>query len=68
MTQLSSAYLSKRNVDQLKHEELEDLDFHLQSRRQSLLQKMDQINRDLRDLENDQQKVVAELSKRRQHT
>jgi hypothetical protein len=68
MTQLSSAFLNKRELDQLRHEELEDLDYHLQNRRQSLLQKMEQITRDLRDLENDREKIVTELNKRQQHS
>lgn len=67
MTQLSSAFLSKRDLDQLKYEELEDLDYHLQNRRKSLLQKMEQITRDLNDLEHDQQKVADARFKRRQH-
>ncbi|MBL0386653.1 hypothetical protein JJB07_08315 [Tumebacillus sp. ITR2] len=64
MTQLSSAFLRKRDLDQLKDEELEDLDYHLQNRRKGLLQKLDQINRDLLDIEADQQKVNDTMSKR----
>ncbi|KEO83607.1 hypothetical protein [Tumebacillus flagellatus] len=67
MTQLSNAFLRRRELDQLKQEELEDLEYHLQYRRKGLLQKLEQLNRDLLDIESDRQKVVQELSKRGLH-
>ncbi|MFD2171734.1 hypothetical protein [Tumebacillus lipolyticus] len=61
---LTSAFLNKRDISLLRREELEDLDFHLTNREQSLLQKLDQIRRDLTDIEADRKKVKAELSNR----
>jgi hypothetical protein len=63
MNNLSSAFLNKRDLTQLKREELEDLDYHLQNRRRSLEQKKDQLERDLADIDADRQKVGLELTK-----
>lgn len=63
MSNLSSAFLNKRDLTQLKREELEDLDYHLQNRRRSLEQKKDQLERDLADIDADRQKVSLELTK-----
>lgn len=61
---LTSAFSNKRDISQLKLEELEDLEFHLQNREKSLQVKMEQLRRDLADIEADRAKVKTELSKR----
>jgi hypothetical protein len=61
---LTSAFLNKRDISQLKKEELEDLEYHLRNRESSLLLKMEQIKKDLRDIEADRQKVQLEISRR----
>ncbi|MGZ4032041.1 MAG: hypothetical protein ACXVP5_04165 [Tumebacillaceae bacterium] len=63
MSNLSSAFLNKRDLTQLKREELEDLDYHLQYRRRSLEQKMTQLKRDMADIDADRQKLSLELTK-----
>lgn len=65
MSNLSSAFLNKRDLTQLKREELEDLDYHLQNRHRSLKQKVNQLERDLADIDADRKKVHEELSKQR---
>ena len=61
---LTSAFLNKRDITQLSREELEDLDYHLQNRKTGLLQKLEQIQRDLADIDGDRKLLVAERSKR----
>lgn len=61
---LTSAFSNKRDISQLKLEELEDLEFHLQNREKNLKVKMEQLRRDLADIATDRDKVKTELSKR----
>ncbi|ASS76339.1 hypothetical protein CIG75_16210 [Tumebacillus algifaecis] len=61
---LTSAFLNKRDISQLKIEELEDLQYHLHNREKSLMQKLEQIRRDLADIEHDRNKVKTEIGNR----
>lgn len=47
----------------MKREELEDLDHHLQNRERLLRQKMDQIGRDLAEIESDLRKIRSAQTK-----
>lgn len=60
---LSSDFVNKRDISQLKKEELEDLHYHLENMKQSLLQKMKFIERDLEKIADDQMKIRAEIEK-----
>jgi hypothetical protein len=64
---LTSAFLNKRDITLLTREELEDLDYHLQNRRTGLLQKLELIQRDLADIDEDRKLLVSERSKRPSH-
>jgi ribosome recycling factor len=61
---LASGFLHNREIHQLKKEELEDLEYHLQNVRQRLLKQMEQLQRELKILEDDQMKIRAEIEKR----
>lgn len=60
---LTSAFFHKRDISQMKREELEDLDHHLQNRERLLRQKMDQIGRDLAEIESDLRKIRSAQTK-----
>jgi prefoldin subunit 5 len=62
--QLKSGFYNKRDLSQLQREELEDLDHHLMSRKETLSHKMEQMRRDMADLESDREqirRILAEL-------
>ncbi|GIM46739.1 hypothetical protein DNHGIG_22880 [Collibacillus ludicampi] len=61
---LTSGFLHNREIHQLKKEELEDLEYHLRNVRQRLLKQMEQLQRELEILEDDQMKIRAEIEKR----
>jgi hypothetical protein len=62
---LTSEFLNKRDISQLKIEELEDLDYHLEKMRNSLLQRMNQIEKDLQKIADDQMIIRSEIQKRK---
>ncbi|MFC4767708.1 hypothetical protein [Effusibacillus consociatus] len=45
--QLTSDFLNKQDISRLKKEELEDLEYHLQKMQETLMQKKNQIEKDL---------------------
>ncbi|HEU4964445.1 MAG TPA: hypothetical protein VFV52_11430 [Bacilli bacterium] len=61
--QLTSAFFHKRDISQMKREELEDLDHHLLNRERLLKQKMEQIGRDLAEIASDRQKIQLSQAK-----
>lgn len=62
--QLTNEYIRRRNIEQLKKEELEDILYQLQSMEKTLMQKMGLIQRDLEKLEADKKMVASEMEKR----
>ena len=62
--QLKSGFYNNRDLSQLTREQLEDLDHHLLSRKENLSHKMEQMRRDMADLEADHKqirRILAEL-------
>jgi hypothetical protein len=55
--QLKSGFYNKRDLSELKREQLEDLEHHLLSRRENLSHKMEQMRRDMADLEADREQI-----------
>lgn len=65
---LTSDFLKKREISQMRIEELEDLEYHLQKMQENLTQKVRQIENDLAKIAEDQEKIRLEMEERKTKT